>query len=170
MDCLVFRWLSHRDELPWVSRAPDGFNRTARPAWVVIYAPNTVVHILSGKAIARVVRGHFIVDSALNALMLADVPNVPLPQWTNGPDGLMSEREELTEDSWDLPGELTKEWHEDLDKAAALFKNLMEGDVFIEEAATSDAKSSESMGRWQDMPSHWSSLPELQHSGCNTWT
>ncbi len=29
---------------------------------------------------------------------------------------------------------------------------------------------SESVSSWQDTPSHWNSLPELQHSGCNTWT
>ncbi len=105
----------------------------------LIYAPNAVVHMLSGKAIARAVRGHFIVDAALNALMLADALNIPLPQGTNGSDGLMSEKEELTEDGSDLPQELDKERNEDLDKAAALFKNLMEGDIFIEDAATSDA-------------------------------
>ena len=36
-----------------------------------IYAPNAVTHILSGKAVSRAVRGHFIVDSALNALALS---------------------------------------------------------------------------------------------------
>ena len=36
----------------------------------LIYAPNAVVHMLIGKAIARAVRGHFIVDAALNALIL----------------------------------------------------------------------------------------------------
>ena len=36
-----------------------------------IYAPNAVTHILSGKAVSRAVRGHFIVDSALNALVLS---------------------------------------------------------------------------------------------------
>ena len=105
----------------------------------LIYAPNAVVHMLSGKVIARAMRGHFIVDAALNALMLVDALNVPLPQRTNGSDGLMSERDELTEGGSDLPHELDKKWNEDLDKAAALFKNLMEGDVSIEEAATSDA-------------------------------
>ena len=35
-----------------------------------IYAPNAVTHILSGKAVSRAVRGHFIVDSALNVLVL----------------------------------------------------------------------------------------------------
>ena len=93
----------------------------------LIYVPNAVVHKLSGKAIA--VRGHFTVDVALKALMLVDALNVPLPQRTNGPDGLMSEREELTEDGSDLPHELDKEWNEDLDKAAALFKSLMKGDL-----------------------------------------
>ena len=37
----------------------------------LIYAPNAVVHMLIGKAIARAVRGHFIVDAALNVLILA---------------------------------------------------------------------------------------------------
>jgi len=31
----------------------------------LIYAPNAVIHMLSGKAIARAVRVHFIVDAAL---------------------------------------------------------------------------------------------------------
>ena len=44
-----------------------------------IYAPNAVVHMLSGKAIARAVRGHFIVDAALNALVLHSGFNAPLP-------------------------------------------------------------------------------------------
>ena len=43
----------------------------------LIYAPNAVVHMLSGKAIARALRAHFIVDAALNALMLKSVLNVP---------------------------------------------------------------------------------------------
>ena len=42
-------------------------------------ASNAVVHMLSGKAIARAVRGHFIVDEALNALILASTFNVPIP-------------------------------------------------------------------------------------------
>ena len=37
----------------------------------MIYASNTVVHMLTGKAIARAVRGHFIIDAALNALVLS---------------------------------------------------------------------------------------------------
>jgi len=40
----------------------------------LIYASNAVDHILTGKAIARAVRAHLIVDAALNAL------EVPIPQ------------------------------------------------------------------------------------------
>ena len=38
-----------------------------------IYAPHAVTHRLSGKAVFRAVRGHFIVDSALNTLVLLRV-------------------------------------------------------------------------------------------------
>ncbi len=38
----------------------------------LIYAHNAVVHMLSGKAIARAVRAHLIVDAALNALVLSN--------------------------------------------------------------------------------------------------
>ena len=35
----------------------------------VVFAPNTVKHVLSGKALARAVRGHMLVDSALSAIL-----------------------------------------------------------------------------------------------------
>ena len=39
----------------------------------LVFAENTVTHILSGKAYSRAVRGHFLVDGALNALLLQKV-------------------------------------------------------------------------------------------------
>lgn len=36
----------------------------------LVYGPNTVNHILAGKAYERAVRGHFLVDAALNALIV----------------------------------------------------------------------------------------------------
>ncbi len=44
----------------------------------LIYAPNAV-DMISGKAIARAVCAHFIVDAVLNALILKRVFNVLLP-------------------------------------------------------------------------------------------
>ena len=46
----------------------------------VVYAPNTVVHMLAGRAMARAFRGHMFVDSALNAIITARAFNVSLPE------------------------------------------------------------------------------------------
>ena len=43
----------------------------------LVYAPSAVVHILSGKAYARAVRAHLLVDAALNAVLLADAFQIP---------------------------------------------------------------------------------------------
>lgn len=40
-----------------------------------IYGENSVTHMLTGKAYARAVRGHFLVDSALNAILMEDILN-----------------------------------------------------------------------------------------------
>ena len=45
----------------------------------LVYAKNAITHMLSGKAIARAVRGHFLVDAALNALLVCNTFDLPLP-------------------------------------------------------------------------------------------
>ncbi len=45
----------------------------------LIYASNTVPHMLSGKAISRAIRGLFIVDAVLNALLIAKTYGLTLP-------------------------------------------------------------------------------------------
>ena len=47
----MFRWLPYEDELPWMYRTPDG-SFGLQEMLELIYAPNAVVHMLSGKAIA----------------------------------------------------------------------------------------------------------------------
>ena len=44
----------------------------------LIYANNAVGHILSGKAVQRAIRGHFLVNTALDALLLAKEYKIPL--------------------------------------------------------------------------------------------
>ena len=39
----------------------------------VIFAGNTVAHILSGKAVARAIRGHLLLDSVLHTLLLCNL-------------------------------------------------------------------------------------------------
>lgn len=38
-----------------------------------VYAENSVIHMMSGKAYARAIRGHFMIDSALNSILLDDI-------------------------------------------------------------------------------------------------
>ena len=45
----------------------------------LIYASNAVDYILTGKAIARAVRAHLIVDAALNALLYSAALGLPIP-------------------------------------------------------------------------------------------
>ena len=45
----------------------------------LIYAPNAVEYMLSGKAVSRAVRGHLIIDAALNALLYSAALGVQLP-------------------------------------------------------------------------------------------
>ena len=45
----------------------------------LVYAKNAVMHMLSGKAVSRASRGHFLVDGALNAMLASKTFNVPLP-------------------------------------------------------------------------------------------
>ena len=44
----------------------------------VVYARNAVKHMLSGKAISRAVRGHLLVDAALNTILVANAYNLPI--------------------------------------------------------------------------------------------
>ena len=44
----------------------------------LIYAKNTVPHMLTGKAISRAIRGHILTSSALHTLLLSSALNVPL--------------------------------------------------------------------------------------------
>jgi len=45
----------------------------------VAYASNTVTHMLTGKAVSRAVRGHLLIDAALNTILVANTYNVPVP-------------------------------------------------------------------------------------------
>ena len=78
-----------------------------------IYAPNTVVHMLNGKAISRALRGHFLVNAALNGLIMANVFNVPIPLCTDD-----------TSEGADTENPLEKS-SSALEEAAELYEKLM---------------------------------------------
>ena len=45
----------------------------------LVYTKNAIIHMLSGKAVLRAIRGHFLVDGALNTMLASKTFNVPLP-------------------------------------------------------------------------------------------
>jgi hypothetical protein len=51
-----------------------------------VYASTAVSHMMSGKALARAVRGHFLVDTALTALIISLVYGIPVPKFESNPD------------------------------------------------------------------------------------
>ena len=93
--------------------------------WELIYASNTVVHMLTGKAIARAVRGHFIVDAALNALLIACTLDVLIPL-------LDKEPVEVTHETF--AGKAV------LDELASLYDKLMQGIVSADQVCQDSIK------------------------------
>lgn len=61
----------------------------------VVYAENAVNHMLSGKAYARAIRGHFLVDTALNAIVLSRAYDEPMLDESND-DESTTRSDELT--------------------------------------------------------------------------
>ena len=80
--------------------------------------------MLSDKAIARAVRGHFIVDSALNALILASIFNVPIPGVSEMAN---NEPEEVMETMQTYEGSTGKT--DLLEEVSVLYEKLMQGSM-----------------------------------------
>ena len=57
----------------------------------MIYASNAVDHMLSGKAVSRAVRGHLIIDAALNALLYSPALGIPITRIQQGTCNLLSD-------------------------------------------------------------------------------
>ncbi len=103
-----------------------------------IYAPNAVVHMLSGKAIARAVRAHFIVDAALNALILKSGFNVPLPCQPDTSASSDNEDQDFAETVTSDENCADVGKNQDLDEAHTLYEKLMSGDMCVEEVCSSN--------------------------------
>ena len=92
----------------------------------LVYAKNAVPHILSGKAVARAIRGHFLVDAALNAMLVSDTFSLPLSATL---DEANTEEPVVQQPSID----------EDLESAKVLYNQLTENpDVSVEVCSSED--------------------------------
>lgn len=103
----------------------------------IVYASNNVGHMLTGKAVQRAVRGHLLVENALNAIVTAETFNISLPKAhvTENTEeaGLVNHRktaeraatEELPVIQGDVP--------EVLQRAVQLYDKCMAGEIGVDE-------------------------------------
>lgn len=116
----------------------------------VPFAPNAVVHILSGKAYARAVRAHLLTDAALNAVLTAEAFEVPQiiygpeeeeinkdeAEVVLSPDVSLTEVLELSPESGELGSLLEEDLGDDsLNTAQKLLDGLIKGKDTAEEVA-----------------------------------
>ncbi|KAK6171914.1 hypothetical protein SNE40_018335 [Patella caerulea] len=79
-----------------------------------VYGENAVIHMLNGKSYARAIRGHFLVDSELNALVISDEYALPL---------------EVPEENTIIPAEI--------EKVIELFDRMVSNESSSDEAISS---------------------------------
>lgn len=101
-----------------------------------VYAKNAVVHMLSGKAIARAIRGHLLVDAALHTLLVGKTFNVRTEHGSNQVQGEEPSEGQALENA--LLQEEESPMDEELEEAVALLKRVIEGDVTVEETLSVD--------------------------------
>ena len=99
----------------------------------MIYAPNAVEHIFTGKAIARTVRAHLLVDAALNTVMLSKSLKVPIRGMQDKPnDPASTEDQPHTSEEVENP---------DLQEACSLYEDLLKKHKTAEEVSAADVLS-----------------------------
>ena len=108
----------------------------------IIYAPNAVEHILTGKAIARAVCVHRLVDVAVNTLMVSKALKVPIPGLQDKSDDPPSVEDESYDHEADTspnarPSEDGRQ-NCDVQEACSLFDELMNKRISADEVCTAD--------------------------------
>ena len=95
-----------------------------------VYAGTSVKHVLSGKAVSRAIRGHLLVFSALNTVLVANAYNLPLPEFPDSDEESgsdsdsesdMTDVEESTIDQEDMP-------FQDLEASSEVLDRLLDGE------------------------------------------
>ena len=129
----------------------------------LIYAPNAVDHILTGKAIARAVRVHLLVDAVLNTLILSKALGVPIPDLeveANAPDmnDVRAEEEAIP----GTPAFELQEAHADLYADLMARTNQQKKSAQPVQSVRSNICSNSTRNPFKTIA--------LPNSGCSTWT
>lgn len=106
------------------------------------YAKSAIRHMLSGKAVARAIRGHFLVDAAFNNLLVRDAFSLPADIATTEmlrsheqEEELMNEEEPLEKS---VPTETNAVQDKDLEQAWELYNKVISGKIALDKACLED--------------------------------
>ena len=103
----------------------------------LVYAANAVVHMMTGKAVARALRAHLLVDGVLNGLILCDALELPQQCVNSTVEDSLTFNEPQVSSVEDTPVR-DSTGNPDLDEVAALYTHVMEGSISAEEACHTD--------------------------------
>ena len=127
---LWYAWVdfTHTDELSWCNRTYYGW------VWTLecIYATNSVTHMLSGKAVARAVRAHILISSALNMLLVSQAIGIPLRKACQDQKGNADTEDETTSMEIDENNNEMQQDESDIELmtgAQNLYNDLMSGPI-----------------------------------------
>lgn len=110
----------------------------------IVYASNTVPHMLNGKVVARAIRGHMIVDTAIHALLMSKIFKVDTQRLESKVQAtveqnefidMINQQEDLEDVSSDeMESRMCLQRNSLLDSAANIYDELSNGEMSIEEA------------------------------------
>lgn len=116
----------------------------------IVFAPNAVTHMLTGKSVERAIRGHFLIDTVLNAILQSIAFNVPLQTSTGdnqevpegGSDSLQDtpahEHDSVTATQNVEPEIGLSDIDDSLKDVLEMFDQLLKGEISAETAAVSN--------------------------------
>jgi hypothetical protein len=106
------------------------------------YAGNTVSHMMTGKAVSRAVRGHMLIDAALNTILIADAYNVPVPtrDTVDAPDTGLDSNDRDISAMHTANADVTHEdsLQTDLTVASTLYDKLMSATVSLDDVCSDE--------------------------------
>ena len=104
------------------------------------YGPNAISHMMSGKAVSRAIRGHFLVDSALMIKLMQKVTPSTINVTNDDAEyaeQILDDEQPLTEpEGQSLPeSDLLTLSHEDMDNLEDLYKDLYQDHLSADDAS-----------------------------------
>jgi hypothetical protein len=104
-----------------------------------VYAPNAVTYMMNGKSVARALRGHFLVDTALHAMLFSKSSNIEMPAHEEGLDSQIEHLENETHTNTDVKDSICTNKRDLHGHLSELYEKLSKREISSSDIAQSDA-------------------------------